>query len=379
MKKILILGCGRVGLAMANDLVGEFDVSVMDTNYDNLYKFTRGKRIRKDFTDYRHLRPLVEDSDLVIGAAPGFLGHHVVKRVIEIGAADMVDISFFPEDALELHRFAKGNGVRVAVDCGIAPGAWNMLLASATRSMDKVHKCLCYVGGLPVEREWPYEYKAGFSPIDVIEEYTRPARYLKDGEVVTMPALSEPEFLDFPEVGKLEAFNTDGLRTLLTTLDIPTVIEKTLRYPGHIELMRVLRETGLFSQEGVEMLDTSNQCVRVRPIDLTTKLLFPMWEFKEGEKDQTIMRIVIDGEQDGHGVRDTYDLHDIAQNGVSSMARTTGYTCTAVARAMLNGLVSDKPGIYAPEEIGGPATDFVMQELKKRGVNFEWDSTPLNE
>ena len=127
------------------------------------------------------------------------------------------------------------------------------------------------MGGLPVERNWPWEYKAGFAPADVIEEYVRPARQVENGEVVVHEALSEPELVHFEGLGSLEAFHTDGLRSLTETLgDIPNIREKTLRYPGHIERMRALREAGFFSTEEIEV-----KGVRIRPLDVTSALLFP--------------------------------------------------------------------------------------------------------
>src|SRR4029450_4766258 len=110
-----------------------------------------------------------------------------------------------------------------------------------------------YVGGLPRERRWPFDYKAGFAPADVIEEYVRPARMVEQGRVVVKEALSEPELIDFPGVGTLEAFNTDGLRGLRAAVKAPFMREKTLRYPGHVELMRAFRETGFFSKEPVDL------------------------------------------------------------------------------------------------------------------------------
>src|SRR5207244_3412258 len=109
----------------------------------------------------------------------------------------------------------------------------------------------------------PYQYKAPFAPLDVVEEYTRPARMVENGQQVTRPALSETELIDFEPVGTLEAFNTDGLRSLLTTIDAPNMKEKTLRWPGHAELMRVLRETGYFDKREITLRDGQ----RVRPLD----------------------------------------------------------------------------------------------------------------
>ena len=111
-----------------------------------------------------------------------------------------------------------------------------------------------------------------------------------------MPALSEPELMEFAEVGTLEAFNSDGLRSLIRTMpDIPNMIERTLRYPGHIELMRVLRETGFFSKEAILVKGQA-----IRPIDLTSQLLFPMWKLEQEEEEFTVMRVIIEEQKTVH-------------------------------------------------------------------------------
>ena len=182
-----------------------------------------------------------------MGAVPGFMGFATMEAVLEAGKP-MVDISFFEEDPFRLDALAKEKGLIAVMDAGVAPGCGNLILGDLERRLDTITRFECLVGGLPVVRTWPFEYKAGFSPADVLEEYTRPARYVDHGEVVVRPALSEPELVDFPGVGTLEAFNTDGLRTLLRTVAAPFMQEKTLRYPGHAEKMRLLRDTGLFGR-----------------------------------------------------------------------------------------------------------------------------------
>jgi hypothetical protein len=164
----------------------------------------------------------------------------------------------------------------------------------AVTQLEPCERLEVYVGGLPAVRSWPWEYKAPFAPSDVIEEYVRPARYVAHGELVVREALSEPEPFEMVGVGTLEAFNTDGLRTLARTLDVPHMKEKTLRYPGHIELMRVLRQLGLFSREPIEV-----DGVWVSPLALTSKLLFPQWTYGEGEEDLTVLRVVAEGKLGG--------------------------------------------------------------------------------
>lgn len=369
---VLVLGCGLVGRPMALDLANDesFNVTVADLNLKNLKRIPTTlpiKKMQKDLANPDQLKSLLKKADIVINAVPGFMGFNTLKEIIK-AKKNVVDIAFFPENPFELDELAKQNNVTAIVDCGVAPGMSNLLAGYVNSILDKTETILIYVGGLPVVREFPYEYKAGFSPIDVIEEYTRPARYIENGKLVIRPALSDPEFLNFDEVGTLEAFNSDGLRTLANTLTAPNMKEKTLRYPGHIEKMRVLRESGFFNQYEIEV-----NGVKIKPIDFTSKLLFPMWELKEGDEEFTVMKIIVEGEKDKKKIGYTYNLldrHDKKTN-IHSMARTTGYTATSAVRLLAKGLF-DQKGICPPEYIGQKhdCVEFMLKELKDRGVIY---------
>lgn len=362
---------------MARDLAkeGEHRVTLADASTASLDRFSGDSAIstlQVDATDPADLAGALGEQDLVIGAVPGHLGLAMLRAVIEIGK-DVVDISFSPEDPRQLDALARERGVVAVVDCGIAPGCGNLILGHLSTLLDPIDNFECYVGGLPTVRTWPYEYKAVFSPIDVIEEYTRPARYRTGGKEVTFPALTELELMDLPGVGTVEAFNTDGLRTLLD-FDVAEMKEKTLRYPGHVERMRMLRHTGFFSEEPIEVPTADGGTARIRPIDLTARLLFPAWRLAEGEEDLTVMRVLVEGIEAGQSVRYTFDLLDRFDRatGTTSMARTTGYTCTAVARAVASGLFR-RPGVSPPETVGKEpgCFDFIMEQLAARGVVFE--------
>lgn len=368
-KNIAVLGAGLVGKAIAIDLSKHFEVTSVDINESSFKELqTYGIHTRHlDVTNHQQLQPYLAPFDLVIGAVPGFLGFHTVRAVIEAGK-NMVDISFFPEDPFELDALARKNKVTVVTDCGVAPGMGNIILGYHHTRM-KIHSYECLVGGLPMIREWPYEYKAVFSPIDVIEEYTRPARYVQNGAIVVREAMSDPELIHFPGIGTLESWNSDGLRSLIKTMpDIPNMIEKTLRYPGSIEYLRVLRESGFFSYEEVEV-----KGVRVRPIDVTAKLLFPKWKLKQGEKEFTVMRIRIEGEERGLRKKYEYNVldHTDTVTQTLSMARTTGYTCTAAAHLVLEGAYN-RAGISPPEYLGEDENNFrrIIDHLKMRGVHY---------
>lgn len=364
-KKVVVLGAGLVGKTMAIDLAKSFDVTSVDISDDALAAVKQaGVATQKaDLSDTKALKALIAPFDLVIGAVPGFMGYQTVKTVIEAGK-NMVDISFFPEDPFGLDELAKTHGVTIVTDCGVAPGMGNVILGHHDKKM-KITHYECLVGGLPVTREWPYEYKAVFSPIDVIEEYIRPARYVQNGAVVIREALSDAELVAFKQVGTLESWNSDGLRSLIKTMShIPNMIEKTLRYPGCVEYLRVLRDTGFFSYEEVDVKGK-----KIRPIDLTARLLFPKWKLKPGEEEFTVMRIRMTGTENGKDVTYEYNLLDFTDKaGNLSMARTTGYTCTAAAHLVMDGSYARK-GISPPEYLG-EHFDFMVNYLKERGVHY---------
>ena len=368
MKKIVVLGAGRVGAAIALDLSKEHEVTSVDYNREALRMLEKHsvKTYQTDLSDAQNVRNAVKSYDLVVSAVPGFMGFETLKTIIDAGK-NVVDIAFFPENPFDLDALAKEKGVTVVVDAGVAPGMGNIILGYHNARM-KVERYECLVGGLPVVREWPYEYKAVFSPIDVIEEYIRPARYVQNGKLVVRDALSDTELVYFDGIGTLESWNSDGLRSLIDTMDIPDMIEKTLRYPGTVEYLRVLRDTGFFSYDEVEVKGQ-----KIRPIDLTAKLLFPKWQLKDGEEDYTVMRIVVEGVANDKQKKYRYDLLDRydKESKTISMARTTGYTATAVANLILKGMYQN-PGINPPEYVGVEEENFrfIVDYLLARKVNY---------
>ena len=369
---VLVLGSGLIGRPMAIDLATDklFNVSIADINSQNLDRIPSElpiTKIRKDLSDPDQLKSLLKNFDLVLSAVPGFMGFNTLKEIIK-AKKNVVDIAFFSENPFELDDLAKQNNVTAVVDCGVAPGMSNVLSGYINSILDKTESILIYVGGLPFVREYPYEYKAGFSPIDVIEEYIRPARYIENGKLITRPALSDPEFINFDEIGTLEAFNSDGLRTLAQTLNVPNMKEKTLRYPGHIDKILLLRESGFFSNEEIDV-----NGVKIKPVDFTSKLLFPMWELKDGDKEFTVVKMIIEGVKDNIKIRYTYNMLDRhnEKSNTHSMARTTGYTATTVLRLLGKGMFNQK-GICPPEYIGQKpeCVNFILNELKARGVIY---------
>lgn len=376
MKKIIILGAGYIGSAIAVDLAKQFKVTVVDRDPHKLNYLRETHSINTIISDVSSeikIQEIIIDYDLVINALPGFLGFQTLHSVIAEGK-NIVDISFQAEDPFELDDLAKERNVTAVVDCGISPGLSNIILGYHNQKME-IKSYYCLVGGLPFKKKWPFNYKAFFSPIDVIEEYIRPARLVENGKIILREALSEVELIEFEEVGKLEAFNTDGLRTLLKTMKIPNMKEKTLRYPGHVELMRVFRETGFFSSKEIEV---GNK--KIRPIELTVKLLFNYWKPGENEEEFTLLQLKIEGAENGKEKKYEYHLFDKLdkKTGTSSMARTTGYTCSAVASLILNDDFN-REGICPPEFIGADEKCYekVIKYLKERNIKINKTETTV--
>ena len=376
---IVVLGAGRVGRTMAIDLAKEsrFHVLVADRDAESLDSLRAAHGIsgeKADLSAESAVRKVIAKADFVVSAVPGFLGFRTLQTVIESGK-NVVDIAFFPEDPFALDELARAKKVTALIDCGVAPGMSNLLVGRAASLLERTDRVRIFVGGLPAVRRWPYEYQAGFSPIDVIEEYTRPARVVRNRQTEVVPALSEIEHIDFPDLGTLEAFVTDGLRTLARTIDAPDMVEKTMRYPGHAECMRMLRETGFFSDTPVDI-----DGVSVRPLDVATRLLFPMWQMNEGDEDVTIMRILVEGVGTKGSQKIVYDLVDRFDRGTatSAMARTTGYTATTAVRLLADGLWTES-GVVPPERLGqNPAcTKYMLSGLREHGVMYRSSEDPL--
>jgi len=354
-KKVVVLGAGRVGKAIAADLSKDFDVTSADINHDALQSLSSRYRVNVKVVDLGcadSVGEVIHDADLVVSAVPGHMGFKTLKTIIERGK-DVVDISFFPEDALDLDELARRHHITAAVDCGLAPGIPDFLAGFFAGQM-QIRDFEFVVGGLHFGRTGANQYLPTFSPSDVWEEYSRPARYVQNGKLITMPALSEPELVEFHIAGHdlvLEAFNTDGLRSLITTMDqrIPSMKEKTLRYPGHIAYIKDLQESG-------------------RPWTPDA------WKPGDDEDEFTIMRITINGLENGVEKKFSYTLFAAYdhETHMSSMSRTTGYTCTAVARLVLDGTYK-RAGISPPSYIGeSPGSlDRIFAHLRERKIVFE--------
>ena len=302
---------------------------------------------------------------------PGWLGYAMLGAVIRAGVY-MSDISFMGEDYREWDAEAKKYGVTTYEYVGVAPGSSSVLIGYACDLLDEVEDVTYYVTGLPTSPEEPYNYKLVFYPDDLIEEYVRPARTKKDGEIKTIPALSGCRAMKFDIPGiklpEMEGFFTDGSRTLLDTIPSPNVTEYTLRYPGTAARMEFLRAVGLFGTEPVDV-----KGVKVSPRDLFGALAYPEMELKPEENEFTFYHVEVTGRKDGRKLQHQFSLYDEKdmKTGYPSMSRTTGFPCVIVGRLLAEGILKN-PGVNPPESIGKnhKAVEIFIEELKKRDVKI---------
>ena len=373
--KVIVLGCGKIGSVMAKDFAGSVEgsrLTVADISEERARKSASEIRgagwTTIDTTDRPALVETLSGFDQALGALPGDYGYNALEASVEAGV-NMVDVSFTPEDPLELDGAAKKAGVTVIPDCGVAPGLSNILVGHSASLLDRVREAHIMVGGIPETRVPPLDYTITWSAEGLIDEYVRNVRIIEGGRIVEVPALSGLEEIVFPGVGTLEAFYTDGLRSLAESMpEVESMWEKTLRYPGHVEKIRLLRELGFFEDEPVTVNGEP-----VSPRLVTARLLErSLWKPEVG--DLLAMNIEVRGESEGketgyrHRILDRFD----PDTGVSAMARTTAYTASIVGGMLARGTIRDK-GVLPPERMGRDP-DFVgtlMAELKKRGVLIE--------
>ena len=354
MANICQIGAGMIGQTMAIDLAENHNVSLGDINIssikDKLKNHPSIKVSKIDVLNQKEILNFIKEADIVLLAVPGFLGFNALKTIIKYGK-NVVDISFSPENIMDLNDIAVQNNVTAIFDAGVAPGIPNYIFGYHN-TFEEITNFKYYVGGLPKFPKKPFNYKAPFSPIDVIEEYIRPARMMVNGKKITKPALSEVEGLSFNDSIELEAFNTDGLRSLLNTMThVKNMSEKTLRYPGHAKLIKSYIEK--------EILQT----------DVTIKKLFKEWKLNPGEHEFTILKV----EMQTNSKIIEYNLYDEYDESsqTTSMARTTGYTATATINLILEKLFYEK-GVFPPELVSINKTifNFIINYLSERNVKI---------
>ncbi len=374
--RTLVLGYGNIGSVLATDLAESMpstEVVIAGRHRNKAEKaatFINRENvtgIRLDASNYHGLVDTMKKFDLVIGTLPGDIGLQSVKASID-AKIDMVDVSYMPETPLTLNEDAVKAGVTIVPDCGVAPGISNVLIGHAISKLDQVENIHIMVGGLPEEPVPPLGYTITWSMEGLIDEYTRKARIVENGEVVEVEALTGLEEIEFPGVGKLEGFYTDGLRTLLHTVKgVKNMWEKTLRYPGHVEKIKLLKTLGFFDEHPIEVEDT-----RLPPRKVTIKLLEKKL-LRPEIKDILAMKVEVSGITGKSRNCYVYHLldHYDQKHGVTAMARTTAYPASIIAQLITQKVIEGK-GVIPLEKLGSKEKIFskILAELEKRQVKI---------
>jgi len=354
--KILVIGCGNIGFVAARDLAENLpSTEVVLADVDKVRVSEAAFRInrqnvswiRLDASNKTELTSTLKDFDLAVGALPGSMGYQVCKAAIA-AKTDLVDVSYMPEDVMTLNKDASRAGVSLLPDYGMSPGLGNILAGHAISKLDSVESVHMLNGGLPEKPLPPLGYVITWSVNDLIDMYNRKVNIVKSGKTVQVEPLSGLEEIEFPGVGRLEAFYTDGLRTLLYTVkDCKDMWEKTLRYPGHVEKIKLLKTLGFFQEKPVQIGE-----IAVSPKEVTARL-FEKGLKKKDMPDIVVMCIQVTGKQNGKPVMFSYYVFESVDKKlhVTAMARTTAYTTSAATQLVARGMVAEK-GVIPPETLG---------------------------
>jgi lysine 6-dehydrogenase len=374
--KIVVLGSGNIGSVVAQDIAESLtsaEITIADAD-KNRAQTTASRLnlenigwIHVDAANHLELASKLKGFDVAVGALPGNLGFQACKAAIA-AKVDLVDVSYMPQDVMLLNESALKAGVSLIPDCGMSPGLCSMFVGRGISRLDKTEKAHMLNGGLP---EWPVPplgYVITWSVKDLIDMYRRKVSIVKDGKVVQVEALTGLEELDFPGIGKLEAFYTDGLRTLLQTVKVRDMWEKTLRYAGHAEKIKLLKDLGFLDQETVEVGGA-----KVDPSEVTARL-FEKKLRKPEIPDIVVILVKVTGLKGRKHVEYVYRVtdHQDVRHHITSMARTTAYTTSIVTQLLAKKAVSET-GVIPPEKLGMNKGVFetLIHELKKRGVTVE--------
>ncbi len=368
--RLLSIGCGHIGSVLAEELVHHLDFEelvISDSTKEKIEETAKklGERVvslQLDISDYSKLLEVIDDADLVIGLSPGRLGFNVMKACAE-KKKDLIDLSFMAEDPFVFQESASDAGVIFVPDCGVAPGLSNILVGRSSRELDEVQDVSIFVGGLPQKPVPPLNYKVTWCVEDLFEEYTRKAKIIRNGRTVEVDALEGLEEIEFEGIGRFEAFFTDGVRTLHHTVKAENMWEKTLRYPGHAEKIKLIKKLGLLEKEPMASLNMS-------PWEFMVKFWEENLSFFEA-KDLVLMRIGVSGRKGSAKVLHTYELVDYfdERKNITAMGRSTAYTAFAVIKLVVERRIAVK-GVVAPEILGMDKEIFeeIKHILKERNL-----------
>ena len=382
----LILGAGKQGVAAAYDAVlfGQASRVTLADGSVSLAKAAQGRLqkllkavLKKDRVllegrkmDCRKkgsLSGLMKGHNAVLSALPYYLNPEIAEAAIasKIHYCDLGGYFESTQKILKLDQKAKKAGVTLIPDCGVSPGMCNSLAACGIDQLDQTTDVHMYCGGLPIIPRAPLGYKVVFNLEGVLGNYFGQAYVLKDGKVELVQSFSELEEIDFGEpLGKLEAVITGG-----ATSTCPWTYEgkirnydyKTLRYPGHYEKIKTLKDLGLLDTEPVRV-----NGYKIVPRQVFVALAEPKLKFS-GDRDCLVMKVIVKGEKDGEKMKIVYDVleYDDPATGFTAMQRTTGFSAAVILEMLGQGWVTQKGVVPVEKAVSGSG---FLEEIRKRGI-----------
>ena len=374
--RMLVLGAGLQGCACAYDLLQQKEVervTLADIHPRQIAPFLKKAASRRlklvplDATRPAALARVLRGHDAAMCALPYYFNLAASRAAVTAGVhfSDLGGNTEIVQKQKKLDGAARRKGVSVVPDCGLAPGMVNILAAEGIRRVGEADSVRIYVGGLPQYPEPPLNYQIVYSLEGALDYYTTPSWVLRDGKPTRVDALSELESVDFPApVGTLEAFHTGGGISILpwTHAGKVRVMEyKTLRYPGHVAIMRPIRELGLLDVKPVAV-----KGIKVVPRDVFIATVSPRLTKPEG-RDLVALRIEVTGKNGGRAAWQLIDRYD-RERGISAMMRTTGYSLAVTGLMQADGRIT-RLGVATPDE-AVPYGAYV-EELAKRGVEIQ--------
>ncbi len=365
--KFAVLGFGKIGKAILKDLStysGNANIAVYDPQ--GVFPSDHKENVsffRQDPLDQKNSKEVFKSDTVVVSALPARFRPKLFK-LAEENNSRLVDITF-GNDVLSPEKLRSGGNFLIVPDAGLAPGLTNLIVGRFTNDLDIVENVKIYVGGLPDKPIPPLEYKVVFAIESVVDEYVNPCTVIESGKMTKVEALSGLEDIEFGG-RKYEAFYTDGLRTLVHTIKpVSNMFEKTVRYRGHCEKVKLLRELGYFSSETLKVAG-----VEVSPREVSEKLLDS--ELKNNDiGDLVLFRVTVTGMKEGMMKTFSAEMsdHSTATDALTSMGRTTAFPASIIAQLIARGKIR-KSG-YAPLETIGENKeifDLILSELKKRKI-----------
>ena len=376
--KFLVLGAGMMGRAAALDLArseGVEEVLLADRDQERLEAardFVGSEKLLAtpvDVTKLDAVVALMRGRDAALSAVPYRFNYLLARAAVAANCnfCDLGGNNSIVEQELELDPAARDAGITIVPDCGLAPGLVSILSADAASGFDELEAIHLRVGGLPQHPKPPLNYKIVFSPAGLINEYKEDALVIRNGELETIPSMTELEELEFPPpFGKLEAFVTSGGSSTLPRTFLGKVKEldyKTIRYKGHCQQLRTMLELGLGDEEPMTVDGQELVPRRFFETLLQNKL-------SDDDGDVVLVRVVAKGKRDGEKKTRSYTIIDHAdqERGLSAMMRMTAFPAAIVAQLQASGALIQKGAV--PQELCVPPGLFI-KELEKRGVKIE--------